>query len=36
MFGVTNARGCVEAGVRVLLEDLDTGELIYCCHGRFP
>jgi hypothetical protein len=22
-----------EAGVRVLLEDMDTGELIYCCHG---
>ncbi|CAE6527953.1 unnamed protein product [Rhizoctonia solani] len=23
----------LEAGVRVLLEDIDTGELIYCCHA---
>lgn len=23
----------LEAGVRVLLEDMDTGELIYCCHA---
>jgi len=23
----------IEAGVRVLLEDEDTGELIYCCHA---
>ncbi|QRW18228.1 thioesterase superfamily protein [Rhizoctonia solani] len=23
----------LEAGVRVLLEDMDSGELIYCCHG---
>lgn len=23
----------IEAGVRVLLEDPDTGELIYCCHA---
>ncbi|KAG8713481.1 Acyl-coenzyme A thioesterase 12 [Ceratobasidium sp. 394] len=23
----------IEAGVRVLLEDFDTGELVYCCHA---